>query len=68
MVTAPLLAFLLDAVFGYRNAVEPQSANDGLGESRTDIHRMHAGYLFESLHQIAREMARKEVLTHHIDG
>ena len=68
VVTAPLLAFLLDAVFGYRNAIEPQSANDGLGESRTDIHRMHAGYLFEGLHQIAREMARKEVLTHHIDG
>ena len=52
-VMQPLLFY---SIFGYGNTVESQTTNHRFGESRTNIHRVYTGNIFQSLYQITGKM------------
>ena len=56
MVGPPLLPLLFYSIFGYGNTVESQTTNHRFGESRTNIHRVYTGNIFQSLYQITGKM------------
>ena len=62
VVVAPLLSFVLDAVFADSHSVKTESANRGLRLPRPDTHSLHARNAFERLHQTAGEMLLKVVV------
>ena len=62
VVVAPLLSFVLDAIFADSHSVKTKSANRGLRLSRPDAHSLHTRNAFERLHQTAGEMLLKVVV------
>ena len=67
MVCTPLLPFLFDAILQYSHPIKAHATNHRLGESRTDIHSLHAGDIFHSLHEVTREMFPQEIPVSHFE-